>query len=307
MGIEINLISFIPLILNNNNSLRSESIIKYFLIQSIRSANFLLSSVIIIYINKWFNLINSSNYIIFFIINIRLLIKIGAAPLHFWFPKVIKGLRWINCLILITWQKIIPIIILSYCYLLFTNYLFIIFSVIVGRIIGFNQTSLQLILAYSSINHIGWILTTLIININIWIIYFLTYRFINSILIIIFNSIKIFHLIQIFSSKSSIYINIFIFLNLLRLGGLPPFLGFLPKWLTINFIILNKFYFINFILIVRSLINLFFYLRILYSFLLINYFEIKFNKILFTEINLITIISFFSLFGLIIFTFISFI
>lgn len=303
IGIEINLISFIPLIINNSNSLSSERIIKYFLIQSLRSANFLLSAIILISLNKWFSQFNWFNFIIYFIINISLLMKIGAAPLHFWFPKTIKGLNWINCLILRTWQKIIPIIILSYCYITIVINFFIILRVILGRLIGFNQTSLQLILAYSSISHIGWILTSMIININLWLIYFLIYRFLNSILIIIFNFIKIFHLIQIFSSKFYSYLNYFIFLNLLSLGGLPPFLGFLPKWLTINFLISNKFYFINFILVITSLINLFFYLRIIYSFLIINYFEIKFNKIFLNKTNLIISVSIISLFGLILFTF----
>lgn len=258
--------------------------------------------MIIIHLNKWFNYTNSLNVFIFFIINISLLIKIGAAPFHFWFPKTIKGLSWVNCLILSTWQKIIPIIILSYCFILPILYIFIVSRVILGRIIGFNQTSLQIILTYSSINHIGWMLTNIIININMWILYFLIYRFLNIILIYIFNSIKIFHLTQIYSSKSSIYLNLFIFINLLRLGGLPPFLGFLPKWLTINFIIRNNFYLLNLILIIRSLINLFFYLRIMYSFLIINYFETKFNKIIILKLNFIIIMTFISIFGLILFT-----
>nr|YP_009529017.1 NADH dehydrogenase subunit 2 [Phryganea cinerea]AXU98772.1 NADH dehydrogenase subunit 2 [Phryganea cinerea] len=306
MGMEINLIAFIPLMINNSNSLSSESMMKYFLIQSLSSANFLLSSIILISMNKWFTLFNYLNYFIFFIMNISLLMKMGAAPMHFWFPKTMKGLSWINCLILSTWQKIIPMIILSYCYLNSVIYMFIILSVITGSIMGFNQTALQMILAYSSINHIGWMLTTMLINMNMWTLYFIIYSFINSILMFMFNYMKIFHLIQIFSSKSSIYINYFIFLNLLSLGGLPPFLGFLPKWLTINFMISNKFYLMNFILIMSSLINLFFYLRIMYSFTMMNYFEIKFNSILFNKMNLMIFMSFISLGGLIFFSMIMY-
>nr|YP_009919091.1 NADH dehydrogenase subunit 2 [Phryganea bipunctata]QMP96684.1 NADH dehydrogenase subunit 2 [Phryganea bipunctata] len=306
MGMEVNLIAFIPLMINNNNSLSSESMMKYFLIQSLSSANFILSSIILISMNKWFNLFNSMNYFIFFIMNISLLMKMGAAPLHFWFPKTMKGLSWMNCLILSTWQKIIPMIILSYCYLNFVLFMFIILSVITGSIMGFNQTALQMILAYSSINHIGWMLTTMLINMNMWTLYFIIYSFLNSILMMMFNFMKIFHLIQIFSSKPSIYTNYFIFFNLLSLGGLPPFLGFLPKWLTINFMILNKFYFMNFILITSSLINLFFYLRIMYSFTMMNYFEIKFNKILFNKFNLMAPLSFISMFGLIFFSLITY-
>nr|YP_010586160.1 NADH dehydrogenase subunit 2 [Eubasilissa sinensis]UZZ43922.1 NADH dehydrogenase subunit 2 [Eubasilissa sinensis] len=302
MGMEVNLISFIPLMMNNSNSLSSESMMKYFLIQSLSSANFLLSSIILISMNKWFSYFNWLNFFIFFIMNISLLMKMGAAPLHFWFPKTMKGLSWMNCLILSTWQKIIPMIILSYCYLMMVLTLFILLSVILGSLMGFNQTSLQMILAYSSISHIGWMLTTMMINMNMWFLYFMTYSFLTSILMMMFNFMKIFHLIQIFSSKPSMYINYFIFLNLLSLGGLPPFLGFLPKWLTINFLILNKFYFMNFILIMSSLINLFFYLRIMYSFLMMNYHETKFNKIFINKINLMIIMSFLSLFGLILFT-----
>nr|YP_009000477.1 NADH dehydrogenase subunit 2 [Eubasilissa regina]AHF21718.1 NADH dehydrogenase subunit 2 [Eubasilissa regina] len=302
MGMEVNLISFIPLMINNSNSLSSESMMKYFLIQSLSSANFLLSSIILISMNKWFAHFNWMNFFIFFIMNISLLMKMGAAPFHFWFPKTMKGLSWMNCLILSTWQKIIPMIILSYCYLTMVLTFFIILSVILGSLMGFNQTSLQMILAYSSISHIGWMLVTMMINMNMWLLYFLTYSFLTSILMMMFNFMKIFHLIQIFSSKPSTYINYFIFLNLLSLGGLPPFLGFLPKWLTINFLILNKFYFMNFILIISSLINLFFYLRIMYSFLMMNYYEIKFNKIILNKINLMIIMSFMSLFGLIFFS-----
>nr|UAM95881.1 NADH dehydrogenase subunit 2 [Semblis atrata] len=306
MGMEINLISFIPLMINNSNSLSSESMMKYFLIQSLSSANFLLSSIILISMNKWFLQTNWLNFIIFFIMNISLLMKMGAAPLHFWFPKTMKGLSWMNCLILSTWQKIIPMIILSYCYLFMVMNLFIIISVMLGSLMGFNQTSLQMILAYSSISHIGWMLTTIMINMNMWITYFLIYSFLTSILMLMFNYMKIFHLIQIFSSKPHMYINYFIFLNLLSLGGLPPFLGFLPKWLTINFLILNKFYLMNFILVMSSLINLFFYLRIMYSFLMMNYFEIKFNKIYINKINIMIIMSFISIFGLILFSLIMF-
>lgn len=69
------------------------------------------------------------------------------------------------------------------------------------------------------------------------------------------------------------FIKLFIFINFLSLGGLPPFLGFYPKLLIIlktnNFILII-------IIIIFTIISLFIYLRIIFSFLILN--SIKINK-----------------------------
>lgn len=106
-----------------------------------------------------------------------LLLKNGAAPFHFWFPGVIEGLSWINGLILITWQKIAPLILISYN----INYNFflisIILSIIIGALGGLNQTSLRKLIAFSSINHLGWILIAIINNELLWFTYFFFIQF----------------------------------------------------------------------------------------------------------------------------------
>lgn len=71
-------------------------------------------------------------------------------------------------------------------------------------------------------------------------------------------------------------------MNFLSLGGLPPFLGFLPKWLTILSLINNNIYFISSIIIILTLITLYFYTRIIFSSLTINNYEniiFSFNKL----------------------------
>lgn len=298
MGIEVNLISFIPIIINKNNNFSSERIISYFLIQSISSANFLFRSLLIISLTKWFNLIAIKNIIILFIINISLLIKLGAAPFHFWFPKTIKGLNWINCFILRTWQKILPIITLSYCFISKLLILIASIRVIIGRIMGLIQTSLQIILTYSSISHIGWILISLILKLNIWLIYLIIYSFLNYILISFFKILNIYTLNQIYSNKNSNFIKYFIIFNLLSLRGLPPLLGFIPKWLVINLIINRNLILITFILIMMSLINIYFYIRITYTYFILNFFENKFYSTQFNQLNLILIFTFISIIGL---------
>lgn len=78
-------------------------------------------------------------------------------------------------------------------------------------------------------------------------------------------------------------------------------MGFLPKWLTINNLISNKFFLVRFILIVSTLITLFFYLRISFSRLAINLTESKLFNQEKTK-NLMILVNFLSLKGLIICT-----
>lgn len=207
-----------------------------------------------------------------------------------------------NNFILITWQKIAPLIILSFCINFYLFLIAIFSSAFIGAINGLNQTSLRKIIAYSSINHLRWIIARILNNENIWKIYFIFYSFLSLTIIFIFKTFKIFNLNQIFSfSIKNSFIKLFVSLPLLSLGGLPPFLGFFPKWIVIEILIFSKLYWIIFILVNFSLITLYFYIRISYSAFLIN-----FNKINFFTLNskykknykFYLLINFISLFGL---------
>lgn len=122
----------------------------------------------------------------------------------------------------------------------------------------------------------------------------------------IFNNFKLFHFNQIFNfSIINPLIKFFIFLNLLSLGGLPPFLGFLPKWLVIqNLVEINQL-FLLFIATCLTLITLFYYLRISYRIYILNYNKnrwIIINSTNNKNLNIILIINFISIIGLIIIT-----
>jgi len=83
LGLELNLLSFIPLISSKSNLYSSEAALKYFLIQALGSALILAAAP-----GFLLNLIEPQ-----VIILSALLLKIGAAPVHFWFPSVIQGIR----------------------------------------------------------------------------------------------------------------------------------------------------------------------------------------------------------------------
>lgn len=268
--------SFIPLIIRTNNLFSSEASLKYFLTQALASSILLFSVIFFFLLRNWrrFNLINYSNLLI----SSSLLLKSGAAPFHFWFPRVIEGLTWNNSIILITWQKIAPLILVSYCINLYFFYIVIVLSVIIGSLGGLNQTSLRKLIAFSSINHLGWMIAGILNRENLWITYFLFYRFLSITIVFLFSNFKIFNINQLFSFfNSRSHVKFFLFIPLLSLGGLPPFLGFLPKWLIIESLINLNLQFILFLMVCFTLITLFFYLRICYRAFLLNHNENNWN------------------------------
>nr|YP_010249647.1 NADH dehydrogenase subunit 2 [Nothochrysa sinica]QTT60766.1 NADH dehydrogenase subunit 2 [Nothochrysa sinica] len=295
MGLEINLLSFIPLMNNLKNSMSTEASLKYFLVQALASS-ILLFSIIMMSLNNN-NMFNINDINIFnWILNSSLFLKLGVAPFHFWFPEVIEGLNWFIGTILMTWQKLAPMILLSYC--VSFNYLnsIILFSIFIGSIGGLNQISLRKIMAYSSINHMGWMLSSFLISNYYWFIYFLIYCFLSISIISLFLKFNIFYINQAFNLMNfSPILKFIIFCNLLSLGGLPPFSGFFPKWIIIQNI--NSNFLITF-MVCLTLITLFYYIRIAYSAFLINYSILKWCLNINVYPNISLYMNFFSLFGL---------
>nr|AND96341.1 NADH deshydrogenase subunit 2 [Heteronitis castelnaui] len=303
LGLEINLLSIVPLLSSTKNSLASEAAMKYFITQALAST-ILLFSIIMMSLNISFLINDSMNYLIL-MLNTSLFMKMGAAPFHFWFPEIIEGLSWNNAFIMLTWQKIAPMILISYSNFNMKYFiLIIIMSTIISGIMGINQISMRKILAYSSINHISWMLCSMIFFENLWMIYFFIYTLITLNIIIILKNYNIFFINQLFSilnNKSSI--KFFFMLNFLSLGGLPPFLGFMPKWLTIQTMIESSFMLIPLTVIIMTLITLFFYLRITLMALVLSTNNLSFIKFFNTKYPFnIYFINFISLMSLLLIT-----
>nr|YP_009489504.1 NADH dehydrogenase subunit 2 [Euryades corethrus]SPP23407.1 NADH dehydrogenase subunit 2 [Euryades corethrus] len=301
IGLEINLLSFIPLISNHMNLLSSEAALKYFLTQSIASINFLFTIIMKLMLMKNFEM----NFIFSILINSSMLMKMGSTPFHFWFPNIVEGLSWINYFILMSWQKISPMILLSYY--INNNFILIItlLNVIIGTLGGFNQTSLRKIMAFSSINNLGWMLLSLMISNNLWLFYFILYCFFSGIMCFLFNMFNMFFINQLFINNMNFSIKFSLMINFLSLSGLPPFLGFFPKWIIINFLINNNLLMICFIFIMMSLIMMFIYIRIIYSSIMFNYFKMKWLKFFIknNQLMFINILNLISILGMIFSTF----
>nr|AOY39539.1 NADH dehydrogenase subunit 2 [Scolytinae sp. BMNH 1040075] len=263
IGLEINLLSFIPLMKTPNSKYSSESISKYFMTQAM--ASFILLFSVIISTNSMKFSFELNSQIMNIMMSSAIMMKMGAAPLHFWLPEVASGISWNSNSILLTWQKIAPMVIMSYLELMPKLMMFFILtSSIMGSMMGLNQTCMRKILAYSSINHMSWMLASIMCTMNTWLVYFTIYSMMNIVIILYLKSWKILFISQLNNIKNSSD-KIMFMMNFFSLGGLPPFTGFVPKWITIQQLSNNSFFMLATIMIVFTLLTLFFYLRITFS------------------------------------------
>nr|YP_009250804.1 NADH dehydrogenase subunit 2 [Namalycastis abiuma]AMY15508.1 NADH dehydrogenase subunit 2 [Namalycastis abiuma] len=272
MGLELNLLSFIPLMSKTNNLQETESTVKYFITQATGSGLLLLSAFTMN--SHQLSIINPLAFNTFMMMS--LFLKLGAAPMHWWLPQVMAGLPWLNCLILTTWQKIAPLCLLLTTMSPHTNKLplmMCMLGAVVGGVGGMNQSHLRTMLAYSSIGHLAWMLTALmIISSSMLIIYFMVYSTINLMIMSSMHFASQLHSTMNQSIMNTSHIT-FMSLTILlfSLGGLPPLLGFTPKWLMLISLTNKTMFTPLFFLISGSLLNLFYYLSMTFNFLLSSY------------------------------------
>nr|YP_009642759.1 NADH dehydrogenase subunit 2 [Aiolocaria hexaspilota]QCO91577.1 NADH dehydrogenase subunit 2 [Aiolocaria hexaspilota] len=299
IGLEINLLTFIPLINLDKFKQSSETSMKYFMVQ-VSASMFILFS----FLHSFFNSNNLEMFDITsnLLFNCAILLKMGAAPFHIWYSEVMEGLSWMNCILMLTWQKIAPMILMMYNFKM--NLFFMMIIVISMTISGlkmWNQTSMKKILALSSINHMGWMMGTMFLNQSLWMLYFSIYSFISINLILVlkkYNINLIFDLFKLLNNNKQI--KFFFFLNILSLGGIPPFLGFLPKWMILKILIEKEFYLLSFIMIFMTLLSLYIYMRLILQSLIFKISEKKYYMSL--SSYFIYMMNYINIFGLIIFS-----
>nr|AZL93090.1 NADH dehydrogenase subunit 2 [Arge similis] len=291
--LEMNMMTFIPLMINKSKLNKStNSMIKYFIVQSFSSSFLLLSFIILNF--SMMNEIFKINYLMKIMISIALMIKLGMTPFHWWMPHIMIKLNWKNCLLLLTWQKLIPLILLYQINENFLMNLCAMMSMIFGSIMGMNQTSIKLLMTYSSINHIGWIIINMLMNKFLMMLYFLIYSLTNMIICLMMNNMNIIYMNQLFKNFNKNQFNkMFLMMMILSMGGLPPLLGFFPKMISFIMTLKNFMLMESMIMIFTTLITLKFYMNLMLPMLNIYSMKIKFSnsKYYINEMNYSLIIN----------------
>uniref|UniRef100_A0AAU7YTL9 NADH-ubiquinone oxidoreductase chain 2 n=1 Tax=Sinophasma brevipenne TaxID=3127808 RepID=A0AAU7YTL9_9NEOP len=276
MGMEINMMAFIPLINEYKNMMAKESALTYFLVQTIASMLMIMSFIIMMMKESKLNTINSNMGEM--LLMSSLMMKSGVSPFHFWMPKMMEGLSWNKCLILMTWQKITPLMIMSN--IIKINYLTMlamILTITIGAIGGINQTSLRKIMAYSSISNNGWMMAAMLMSELMWMMYFVFYSIMTIIMTTSMNIYKNYHINQMCSMNESTTKKFLLLMNMLSISGLPPMMGFMPKWLVIqSTMTVNEFLLLS-TMVIMTLITVYYYLRIMFSVMMLMNINPKWN------------------------------
>nr|YP_010547141.1 NADH dehydrogenase subunit 2 [Maoricolpus roseus]UYK51655.1 NADH dehydrogenase subunit 2 [Maoricolpus roseus] len=275
-GLEINLIGFLPLLVYSKKVLESESAVKYFVVQALGSSFLMFGSLLGYNLSFSWEVVSQSGLLVSsggLFLTLGLFMKMGVFPFHFWLPSVMAGLSWMSCLLLATWQKVAPIFLMasflaaSMFYIVF--FLFCLLgagSSVIGGLGGMNQTQIRALLAYSSIGHMGWMLFAICCGESSMKAYFMVY---------VITSVCVFLSLWVMDSGNLKNLSglglkkkgqIFSFLvMLLSLGGLPPLLGFIPKWAVVSTGTSTGFWGLLLVLIAGSLMSLFYYLSLFFS------------------------------------------
>ena len=211
-----------------------------------------------------------------------LLFKLSAAPFHFWTPDVYEGSPTIITSFFATVPKIAGVVILYRilhqpfisCASTWSQVILLAacLSMIVGAVGGINQKNIKRLLAYSSINHIGFILVAVGIDSSqslfTVILYLVIYLIMNfGIFAVVLSMKKSKEEALEISSLSGIAkkrpaFAAVIAVLMFSMAGIPPLFGFFAKFYILKLAIDNSYFAVAMIAIISSVIAAFYYLRI---------------------------------------------
>nr|YP_010944639.1 NADH dehydrogenase subunit 2 [Rhogeessa aeneus]WMB97546.1 NADH dehydrogenase subunit 2 [Rhogeessa aeneus] len=268
VGFEMNMLAIIPLLTKQHNPRSTEAATKYFLTQATASMLLMMAAVInLLYTGHW-SIMKLINPAASTMMTVALTMKLGLSPFHFWVPEVTQGIPLSSGMILLTWQKLAPLSVLYMIMPLMNLTLLMsmsLLSIAIGGWGGLNQTQLRKIMAYSSIAHMGWMISILMYNptmtlLNLYVYIAMT---ITTFMLLMTSSATTTTSLSHTWNKLPL-ITMMILITMMSLGGLPPLTGFLPKWLIIQEMTKNSNILMPTVMALLALLNLYFYTRITY-------------------------------------------
>ena len=237
------------------------------------------------------------------ILAVGFLVKISAAPFHFWSPDVYDAIPTIVTTFVAIIAKIsIFIFFLELVYYTektlfvfsWTNCLLIssLFSLIIGSVLGLTQFRIKRLYAYSTISHVGFILLALSVNsvesIQAYIFYIISYSIsnLNAFVILVTIGFSLYLYVykddkhnddlvdqnnspvQLISQiKGYFYVNPYLALSLtitlFSFAGVPPLIGFFAKQMVLSAALTNGYVFMVLIAILTSVTSAVYYLSII--------------------------------------------
>jgi len=246
---ELNLISFIGIIIFFSRSLVKSIAIKYFSFQV--NVSVILFFLILI---KRLSTIRTLMLIVAILIA-----KVGIAPFHLWFVSIISKVDWSVFLWMAIPQKLIPLLIMSVSILNTVPVLFLLISVAVSLAHRVIQLKIKKVVAISSVFSLNWIALSIITSYKEWTIFFTIYRILSLSFIVGFVKRVKSRSARQQLSKSTTWILV---AGSLFLAGVPPSPLFFIKIRILADLIKEGLTYLSLTIIVSSLIILYIYVNL---------------------------------------------
>lgn len=201
------------------------------------------------------------------LILVGLFIKLAAFPNPFWFIDVIRGVGLLRGFYVVIMSKVIPVYLYIKIRGAFKNFLLCVglVTAAIGRVCGIKQTNVRKIIAFSSVAHLGWLLLGFpSLSGEYCAFVFLCYVVMVFPIVWLCGYYEIKDLRKVKRCYFQPWFLFVLIVALLSLGGFPPLLGFVYKWVIFQGLLGEGALLLCGYLIFMSLLSLFFYLRLCY-------------------------------------------
>nr|QNO39117.1 NADH dehydrogenase subunit 2 [Cyrtodactylus petani] len=265
-GLELNTLSILPLIMKSHHPRATEAATKYILIQTTAAAMLLLASITNAWQTGQWSIMHSTPTTTSLTM-MAIMLKLGIAPMYMWYPHVLQGVSMNTALLISTWQKFAPLTLLymTHNHLNHPTMLLMgLTSAMVGGWAGMNQTQTRTIMAFSSIAHMGWLITAITLSPSLTTLTMLMYTTMTiATFMPLSTTTKTMTDVGTTWSLSPTTLTTTM-ITLMSLGGLPPLTGFMPKLLILKELSTTGLPLLATLLLMSSLPSLYFYIRLAY-------------------------------------------
>nr|YP_009184216.1 NADH dehydrogenase subunit 2 [Naesiotus nux]ALO20568.1 NADH dehydrogenase subunit 2 [Naesiotus nux] len=251
LSMELMMLGLYPMMYMSNKNFCSDSVMKYFLIQSLAAITMFLPGYI------YFSLSNDQ-YFAIICLYMSIFLKLGLFPFHSWVIPVMVGLPvWVMTFTL-GLAKLPPMWFMysslsqnSFSESMILNVLISGGSMLTGSLLMIGTSNLRAMLGASSISHTGWILASMMYGGSLnYIVTYLSTLFIVIVWVYTLDPILLMW-------------------GMLSFSGLPPFMLFIGKISLLKNLMysIDSFFLINMI-IISSIISLYVYMKFSFFFFL---------------------------------------
>lgn len=226
----------------------------------------------------------------FILLHLTIFIKIGFWPFYEWMVSICQKIGWSCIFLIITFQKLNPLWVLSFYSHNFITDICILINGIVVFFLCLNQSRIRLLFCYLSMLHISWIVSCVSFDWIFSFIYIINYILISLYFILFINEYQNDNIYTLGIQHIDFFIFIF---SILCIAGIPPLGGFLAKFFLFFKLINYNFIYIGIYLIFLSCCVFFIYCNIIVKFCVLSF--VKRNELFLNSSNFI--MSFFRIFS----------